>query len=639
MLPGQSSIVAMPIGPDFDAKDRVKQATNLVDLVSSKINLRRRGPNYLGLCPWHDDKKPSFTVNPVRQRYSCYVCDLHGDVFDFTMKMESVDFRGALEILAQAAGIELQQRGPKTQAGNPDHKPTLFEAMKWVEEQYHQCLLHSNEAIPVREYLQDRGITQESIDKFRVGFAPLAWSWLVDRARSTKFNPKILEACGLILMTNRGTWHERFRGRVLFPIRDTQDRPIALGGRVVPGIYGSEDEPKGKYYNSTETRLFSKSDNLYGLDIARGSLQKSKNKKLTIVEGYTDVIAAHQAGVPNVVAALGTALNERHIRLIKRFADTITLVLDGDDAGQTRTNEVLDLFVTSDVDLRILTLPEGTDPFDLCMSQGGETFQQLVDGAPDAITHRIRSETEGIDLLNETHAATQALNNILTTLAGIPTTEIAASAAKQLRQDQLIGRLSRQFQIDADRIRGRLNEIRNSLRPRNYQHTESTPDGGPENPPHFEFSSFVGKERELLQLLILYPSLLDTAVEKVSSDQFVEGPLKAIYRIMDDFFHEGREVDHDSMMLELHDPVLRNVISRLYDEAESKKETESQDSTSFGLDVNQQFDSVLAAFEDEVIANDHRAKVSQLQQKALDKEEELAALEELLNQTKQRHGL
>ena len=350
------------------------------------------------------------------------------------------------------------------------------------------------------------------------------------------------------------------------------------------------------------------------------------------------MIAAHQAGVGNVVAALGTALNERHIRLIKRFADTITLVLDGDDAGQRRTNEVLDLFVTSDVDLRILTLPEGMDPFDLCMNQGGEAFQELVDGAPDAISHRIRSETEGIDLLNQTHAATSALNNILTTLAGIPAAEITSSAAKQLRQDQLIGRLSRQFQIDADRIRGRLNEIRNSLRPRNYN-IESTPDGAPTNPPHFELSSFDGKERELLQLLILYPSLLDTAVEKVSPDQFAEGPLKAIYRIMDDFYHDGREVDHDSMMLELHDPVLRNVISRLYDEAESKKETESEDSTSFGLDVNQQFDSVLAAFENVVIANDHRAKVSQLQQKALDKEEELAALEELLNQTKQRHGL
>ena len=628
----------MPIGPDFDAKDRVKQATNIVDLVSSRINLRRQGANYVGLCPWHPDKKPSFTVNPVRQRYSCWVCDLHGDVFDFTMKMESVDFRGALEILAQAAGIVLKQTGPKTEPGDPNHKPTLLEAMKWVEEQYHQCLLNSNEAIPVREYLQQRGITQESIDKFRVGFAPLAWSWLVDRARNTKFNPKILEACGLILMNNRGTWYERFRGRVLFPIRDTQNRPIALGGRVVPGIYGAEDEPKGKYYNSTETRLFSKSDNLYGLNIALETLRKSTTKALTVVEGYTDVIAAHQAGVTNVVAALGTALNERHIRLIKRFADSITLVLDGDDTGQRRTNEVLDLFVTSDVDLRILTLDEGIDPFDLCMKEGGEAFQKLVAAAPDAISHRIRSETAGIDLLNETHAATQALDNILKTLAGIPASEISASAAKQLRHEQLIGRLSRQFQIDAERIRGRLNELRNSIRPRINQEFENGP-GGAEVPYRVDFSSLDGKERELLQLLILHPALLDTAVEKVSADQFVEGPLKAIYRIMDDFFHEGAKVDHDSLMLEIHDPILRNVISRLYDEAESKRELITEDSTSFGLDVNQQFDSVLAAFEDVVIKNDHRATVSQLQQKNLDKEEEIAALEELLNQTKQRHGL
>ena len=627
----------MPIGPDFDVKDRVKQATNIVDLVSSRINLRRMGANYVGLCPWHPDKKPSFTVNPVRQRYSCWVCDLHGDVFDFTMKMDSVDFRGALEILAQAAGIELKQHGPKTEAGNPDHKPTLLEAMKWVEEQYHQCLLNSNEAIPVREYLQERGITRESIDTFKIGFAPLAWSWLVDRARNTKHNPKILEACGLVSMNSRGTWYERFRGRVLFPIRDTQNRPIALGGRVVPGIYGTEDEPKGKYYNSTETRLFSKSDNLYGLNVVREAVQKSR--KLTIVEGYTDVVAAHQAGVDNVVAALGTALNERHIRLIKRFADTITLVLDGDEAGQRRTNQVLDLFVTSDVDMRILTLPKDTDPFDFCMNEGGEAFQTLVDAAPDAITHRIRTETAGIDLLNQTHAATQALNNILTTLAGIPASEIAASAAKQLRQQQLIGRLSRQFQIDADHIQRRLSEIRNSLRPRKYESHDSTSEAHEAAPKAPNFSAFDGKERELLQLLILVPSFLDTAVEKVSPDQFVEGPLKAIYRIMDDFYHDGRDVGHDSLMLEVQDPILRNIIARLYDEAASKKETTSEDVTSFGLDVKQQFDSVLAAFENVVIDNDQQAKVSQLQQKTLDTKEELAALEELLKQTKQRHGL
>lgn len=623
----------MPIGPDYDVKDRIKQATNIVDLVSRSINLRRQGANYVGLCPWHADKKPSFTINPVRQRYSCWVCDLHGDVFDYTMKMESVDFRGALEILAQAAGIELQQRGPKTEPGNPDHKPTLFEAMKWVEEQYHQCLLHSNDAIPVREYLQERGITQESINKFKIGFAPLAWSWLVDRAQNTQFNPKILEACGMVLLNSRGSWYERFRGRVLFPIRDTQDRCIAFGGRVVPGIYGTEDEPKGKYYNSTETRLFSKSDNLYGLNVVRDAVQKSK--KLTVVEGYTDVIAAHQAGVPNVVAALGTAINERHIRLIKRFADSITLVLDGDTAGQTKTNEVLDLFVTSDVDLRILALPDGVDPFDFCMKEGGEAFQKLVDAAPDAISHRIRSETAGIDLLNETHAATQALNNILKTLAAIPASEIAESAAKQLRQQQLIGRLSRQFQIEQEHILRRLNEIRNSIRPRQTKTVEAPV---PVQKP-IDVSSFDGKERELLQLLMLHPSFLDTAIEKVSPQQFVNGPLKAIYQIMDDFFHDGRDCDHDTLMLEIQDPILRNVISRLFDEASSKNEIEPEDATSIGLDVNEQFDSVLLSFENVVIDNDQRANISKLQQKVLDTQEELAALEELLKQTQQRHGL
>ena len=622
----------MPIGPDFDVKDRIKQATNLVDLVGSRVNLRRQGKNFVGLCPWHADKRPSFSVDPVKQRYSCWVCNLHGDVFDFTMKMESVDFRGALEILAQAAGIELQQRGPKSNPGDPNHKPTLFEAMKWVEEQFHQCLLHSNDALPVREYLSGRGISQDSIDKFKIGFAPLAYSWLVDRVRKTNFNPKILEACGMIMMTQRGNWHERFRGRLLFPIRDTQDRCIAFGGRVVPGIYGTQEEPRGKYYNSTDTTLFLKSDNLYGLNVARHQLQSSR--KLTIVEGYTDVIAAHQAGVGNVVAALGTALNERHIRLIKRFADSITLVLDGDTAGQTRTNEVLDLFVTSDVDLRILTLDEGVDPFDFCMQQGGEAFQRLVDSAPDAISHRIRSEISGIDLLNETHAANQALNNILKTLAAIPVTEIAASAAKQLRQQQLIGRLSRQFHIDSEQIVRRLNEIRNSVRPAYNALTEPTTPVV-----EVDIARFVGKEKELLQLLMLYPSLLDTAIEKVSPDQFVDGPLKAIYRIMDDFFHDGRDVDHDSLMLELHDPSLRNAVSQLYAEASSKNETGSDDVTSFGLDVNQQFDSVLVAFENEAIENVHRAKVSQLQQKVLDPKEEQAALEELLRQTQQRHGL
>jgi len=620
-------------GPDFDVKDRVKQATDLVDLVGRYMNLRRQGKAFVGLCPFHADTKPSFQVIPARQRWSCWVCNLHGDAFDFVMRKDSVDFRGALEILAQLARIELPDysSGPKAKPGDPNHKPTLYDAMKWVEETYHHCLLSSNEAIPIREYLSERGITDESIRKFRIGFAPLAWSWLVDRVGKTSFTPQILEACGLVSANSRGSWYERFRGRVLFPIRDTQDRPIAFGGRVVPGIYGTEDEPKGKYVNSPESKLFSKSDNLYALDLARHTLQ---DRKLTIVEGYTDVIAAVQAGVPSVVAALGTALNERHIRLIKRFADTITLVLDGDTAGQKRTNEILDLFVTSDVDLRILSLPDGSDPFDFCMQNGGEAFQQLIDAAPDAISHRIQTETAGIDLLTQTHAASQALGSILTTLASVPKTKIASSAAHQLRQEQVISRLARQFNLDSESVKRRLDEVRNSLRPRYV-----AADAAPQQIQVIDPASLVGRERELLQALILEPSFLDRAVENVAVTQFVDGPLRAIYQLMDNFFHDGLDVGFDNLMLELTDPTLRNLLSHLHEEAISRQEAKQSDSTMIALDINSQFDSVLASFADVEISQQHRAKLSQLKDNELSKEDEATALEELFKQTRQRHGL
>jgi len=506
--------------------------------------------------------------------------------------------------------------------------------MKWVEEQYHHCLLSSNEAIPIREYLDERGITQESIRKFRIGFAPLAWSWLVDRVQKTNFNAQILESCGMVTMNSRGTWYERFRGRVLFPIRDTQDRPIAFGGRVVPGIYGTEEEPKGKYYNSTETKLFSKSDNLYALDLARHEIQETRS--LTIVEGYTDVIGAWQAGVKNVVAALGTALNERHIRLIKRFADTVTLVLDGDTAGQRRTNEVLDLFVTGDVDMRILTLPEGTDPFDFCMTNGGEAFQQLVTGAPDAIAHRINAETAGIDLLNQTHAANQALDNILKTLAAVPVSSMASSAARQLRQQQLITRLARQFNIDAESIKRRISEIRNSNRPPLF--IPPGEEAAPQVPaPHMQ--SLVGKEKELLQILIVHPELLDQAIEKVAVVQFSDGPLKAIYQLMDQFFHEGHEVAFENLILEVTDPYLRNLLSRLHEDAMCKREKQHEDSTMIALDIKTQFDSVLASFADVEIQQQQRATISQLKDNNLSKEDEATVLEELLKKARQRQGL
>lgn len=617
----------MSFNPDFDVKDRVKQATDVVDLIGAELNLRRQGSSYVGLCPFHDDTRPSFQVNPSKQTWACWVCDLRGDVFDFVMKREGIPFRESLEMLAERANIPLTSLQSKIVKGSPQDKTTLFRAMAWAEEEYHQCLLHSDTAIPIRQYLDDRGISSESIATFKIGFAPLAWSWLVDRSRNTSFSPEILEACGLVSANQRGGWYERFRGRVLFPIRDTQQRPIAFGGRVVPGLYAEGEEPPAKYVNSPETRLFSKSKNLYALNLARDPVQKSTDKRLTIVEGYTDVIAAWQTGLRNVVAALGTALNEQHIRLIKRFADGITLVLDGDEAGQKRTNEVLNLFVTHDIDLRILSLPEGVDPFDFLMEHGSAPFQEMVDKAPDAIAHKILIETEGVDLVHDTHRANQALENILKTLANVPSDVIANSAAKSMRQDQLIMRLSRQFQLERDQVRRRLTELRISAKMRLPTPTNPTEVA-------IDYSKFDRKESELVQLLIQDPSLLDKAIENVSPDDFSSGILRQLYEVMGECFHEGRDVGYQQLMLELEDPQLKALTIYLYDEAIEKKLAVEESGNQ--LELDHQLDSIISAFKRKSVDSGNRAMISRLHGRDLDEKEKTSTLEELFNQQLQK---
>ncbi len=375
-----------------DAKEQIRNATDLVDLVGGYLELRRQGRNYVGTCPWHDDSRPSLQVNPERQSWKCWVCDIGGDVFSFVMKKEGIEFREALEMLAERAGIPLSTPSGKVTKGGVNDKNALFRVMAWAEQQYHQCLLTSDQARNARDYLTERGIHRESIERFHLGFAPDSWQWIMDRARSAQISEELLVAVGLTSVSeNSSRPYDRFRNRVIFSIRDTQGRPIGFGGRVLPGT----KDAGAKYLNSPETRLFSKSEQLYALDQQREGISATGNA--VVVEGYTDVIMAWQAGLHNVVAALGTALGERHIRLLRRFADRVTLVLDGDEAGQKRANEILELFVANAVDLRIATLPPRLDPCDFVQQHGAKAFEDLVAGAVDALYHKIRVCTAGIE--------------------------------------------------------------------------------------------------------------------------------------------------------------------------------------------------------------------------------------------------
>lgn len=612
----------MSSGFGSDVKDQVKRATEIVDLVGSYAQLRRSGRNYVCHCPWHDDQRPSLQVNPVRQSWVCWVCNIRGDVFDFVMRKEGVEFFEAMKILAERAGIAITTSQKRVVKGSPNDKQTLYAAMAWAIERYHSLLLDSPDAAPARAYLEERGFPQEIIQQFRLGFAPLKWSWLADQSRTTEFSLEVLAACDLIAQSDRSSgYFERFRGRLLFPIFDTLGRPIAVGGRLVPGV---ELESSAKYVNSRETRLFSKSDTLYGLNFVKDSV--SKTRALTVVEGYTDVIACSQSGLTDVVACLGTALNQKHIGLIRRFADRITLVLDGDDAGRKRANEIVDLFVAHDVDLRILTLPENQDPMDFVRTHGREAFQNLVNKAVDAVEHKIQIETAGVDLIKDTHKASLALDRLLQTLSRIP------SSANGIRREQLLTRLSRQFLVDREQMKKRLQEL--GAKNRSY---DNAYDARPEPAESvIDFSKLLNREKELLQLLLHAPDHLDTIIENISPELFVEGPLKQLYLFIDECFQSGEDVSFNYLMLNVEDPAIKNVL--VYLDEEWHQILDSGVDNQFHT-IEKIVHEVLEVFRGLEMETGKRQKLSELQQKQLDEKEELTALEELLEQTRQRQGL
>lgn len=616
----------------FDAKDQVRQSTDIVDLIGGYLNLSRRGPMYVALCPWHDDSHPSLQVNQSRQSWKCWVCNVGGDIFSFVMQHENVDFRGALEILAERAGIELRQTGKPTKAGDPNDKKTLFAANGWAAEQYHKCLTDSSEANSARQYLSARGISDDSISAFRIGYAPNQWSWLNERGK-TQYSPRVFEACGLVGKSERGgNYYDKLRGRIIFPIFDTQQRAIAFGGRVLPEIE-EEAAAKGqrlaKYWNSPETRLFSKSDNLYALNVVRDHVSKSRD--VVIVEGYTDVVMAWQAGLRNVVAALGTAVNERHIKVLKRFADRITLLLDGDEAGRRRTNEVVGLFVASDADLRILTLPDQLDPFDFIQKHGVEELTKLLGAAVDALEYKIHNETLGIDLIGDTHAANSALDNILRTLALAPASFSAGSI--RLREQQIIGRLARQFQIDDENIRSRLQQLRQRSKPKfGSANSSGSSNQSGQNRATVSIARCEVREVELLEILVSDSRLFQKAVEQISPALLSDGPLREIFETYIDLDRRKTSLDFEIVLTHIEDPGLKNLFVEIDDRAQ-KKLGESQ------RDLDQRLKDVFESFAKQETEIKSRQFQARLNQAKLSDDEEADLLSSHFQMKLQQHQI
>ena len=619
-------------GPSLDAKEQVRQATEIVDLVGSYVPLRRQGRNYVGLCPWHDDSRPSFQVNAERQSFRCWVCDLGGDVFSFMMRMEGIEFREALQMLAERAGIELQRhQGPPPVAGSADDKRTLLSAVAWAEEQFYRCLQQSALAEAARDYLQQRGVSSDSIERFRIGFAPDEWSWLLTQAKGSGFTPAVLDRVGLILKKQQGEgWYDRFRGRVIFPIRDPQSRPIAFGGRVLPTLV---DDRSAKYVNSPETPLFSKSNQLYALDLARKAIDQQQF--VAVVEGYTDVIAAHQQGIENVVAVLGTALTEKHLPLLRRFTDSIVLVLDGDDAGRRRANEVLDLFVANQIDLRILTLPTGLDPCDFIASPmegyGAESFQTLLRQAPDALEHKLSTVTNGLvsnpqNIGSPTHANTQAVEEVLATLAKSRASLGDATSDLVLREQTIVSRLARQFHLPEEGLRRRLVALRRTSATKPTTQRTGDAHSAADHQPPLKISDLPKREIELLELLLLGDQWAQQIIDAIAESELTSPVTRQLRALCVEQQQQQGSIDFQQLLLVVEDPRLKSLLVALDEACQAKLDS----------DRGQRLNDLLAAYQRDNDDADRRRHHTALREGHLDHHQEEKALGEIFANLKSR---
>ena len=641
----------MSFAIDNEVKDRVRSAINIVDLMSSYMELRRQGRNFVAVCPFHDDRRPSMQINSDRQTWKCWVCDIGGDVFSFVMRKEGVPFPEALRMLAERAGIQIDE--PKTRGGRAanDDKKSLLAAMKWAVDEFHQCLLQSPEAEKARSYLSDRGITEESIARFKLGYAPDAWSWLIDRGAAKSWKPEVLEAVGLLIKNERGSRYDRFRGRAMFPISDVQSRPIAVGGRILPGAATDS----AKYINCNETRLYQKSHQLYGLDLARDAIAKSR--QAVVMEGYTDVIMAVQHGIHNAVACCGTALGESHIKLLQRHCDSVVLLLDGDDAGQKRTGQILELFVNAQMDLRILTLPDALDPCDYLLKYNGDKLKEQIRSAVDALEHKLRLVCQGFDPLLDTHRANSALEDVLLTMSHVSHSSLLSNEAMRLRQDQLIARLARQFGIEQSEIRMRLDSIRRQTADREKQRqafrqeqaaravqpNQESSDVSPSSmrfseqtvtPANiaFTFSEMTPTECELFEIMAMHPELAPMAIERFPVTNLSTPTAKKLFQLVLDLELEGHALDFDSVMSVTEDPSLKSVLVSIVERATLKAPLSM-------MTADERLHSLCERLSGHEDRAQRRSQIQSLETKQLDEEASLLVLHDIVQQARVRHGL
>lgn len=510
-----------------DIINEIKYRNDIETAVSQYVNLKRRGKNLVGLCPFHSEKTPSFTVYPENGSFYCFGCGVGGDVFTFTGLIENLDYMESIKLLAERSGISLPQDGYDDSMQRLKKK--IYDINRDTARFFHSFLMSPGGKWAL-DYLTGRGLTVKTIKHFGLGAAPDSWDALIHHLKEKGYTESDMLAANVIGKSNRGGIYDRFRKRVMFPIINIRGNIVAFSGRAMPG----EDKQAGKYVNTSDTPVYKKSENLFGINFAKSVC----SERVILVEGNMDVISLHQAGFENTVAPLGTAFTTEQANLLSRYTKEIVLMLDADAAGQKAVRRASELLENTGLSVRVVVIPDGKDPDEYIKKNGKERFAALLEGAVSDMEYKLLTAAKDIDLNSE--------DGRLKYLAAAA--EIIAATDDIMTRDIYIGRLSEKYGVSRTALTTRVNELR-KRNSRQKQKKEISDIIRPKftkddiNPERRKSVKGTAAEETLIAVLLKNPDFYKIALDKLPPEKMLTSLNRRIYETIISVLEHGGSLD------------------------------------------------------------------------------------------------
>jgi DNA primase len=503
--------------------DEIRQSANIVDIISAHVQLKKRGKNFIGLCPFHSEKTPSFVVSEDKQIYRCFGCASGGNIFKFLMDYKNISFIEAVQEIADFIGYQLKME--ESNKGEDDELEILYDINLTAARFFTDTLYKSSEGEIAREYLKKRNIKPQIQKSFGLGFAPSGWNNFYDHAVANKLDLEKTKLLGLIDKKENGKFYDKYRGRIIFPIFSPNGRVIAFGGRIL-----ENSENAAKYLNSPENPIYLKRKSLYGLYHSKEEIRKLD--KVILVEGYLDLISLFQNGVKNVVASSGTSLTEEQVQLLSRFTKNIVVLFDSDEAGQKAALRSIEILIKSDFEVKVALLPKGEDPDSYIQKNGKEVFDDLISRAQNFLEFRLRIFEER-GMLSDPNEATKVIRE---------TVRIIALVNDKIKQGLLITSLAKKFNLREKMLESELIDYINkqSDQKKPQKESERASSGKSQLKSNRDKSSTAQTEKELIRLLFSGDNeILSAILNSIEPSDFTSIIFKELSRIVVENYEDG----------------------------------------------------------------------------------------------------